>query len=171
MDLMIRTATLDDAEELRSYAIKLFAEDLPGIFRRADPTLEDEMGFIRTHLEPDNSTLLVAVSDGGVVGLLDVLGGTLEQQAHEGTFGVSVDRDHRGRGVGSAMIRAMVAWTPEHGISRLQAWAWASNPRALALYERLGFEREGLCRRAVMVDGEPVDAILIARLLDERRSS
>lgn len=166
MDLGIRTATLDDAEELRAYATKLFAEDLPGIFRRPVPTLDEEIGFIRSRLEPANSTMLVAVSDGAVVGLLDLLGGSLEQESHVGTFGISVDSEHRGRGIGEALIQAMFAWATAHGITRLQAWAWMSNPRALALYERLGFEREGLCRRAVMVDGEPVDVVLLARLLD-----
>jgi len=165
VDLSIRTATLDDAEELRHYAIRLFAEDLPGIFRRSVPSLEDEITFVRSRIEPDNSTLLVAISDGAIVGLLDVLGGSLEQEAHVGTFGLSVDRGHRGRGVGTALIEALFAWAPEHWVTRLQAGAWSSNPRALALYERLGFEREGLCREAVMVDGAPVDVVMIARLM------
>lgn len=166
LDLSIRIATLDDADELRRFAIKLFGEDLPGIFRRPVPSLEDEIGFIRSRIEPDNSTMLLAILDESVVGLLDLLGGELEQEAHVGTFGLSVDREHRGQGIGSALIEALLAWAPEHGVTRIQAWAWMSNPRALALYERMGFEREGLCRRAVMVDGEPVDVVLIARLLD-----
>lgn len=166
MDLQIRTATLDDAPELRRFMIRLLAEDLPGIFRRPVPTLENEVAFIRSRIEPANSTMLLATSDGSVIGLLDLLGEPLEQEAHVGTFGVSVDREHRGRAVGTALIEAALRWAPEHGITRIQAWAWMSNPRALALYERLGFEREGLCRRAVMVDGEPVDVVLLARLLD-----
>ncbi len=40
-----------------------------------------------------------------------------------------------------------------------------NNPKAIALYERLGFVREGLCRHAVVVDGEPIDVVLLARLL------
>jgi RimJ/RimL family protein N-acetyltransferase len=161
----IRTATVEDAAELRLFAIKLFAEDLPGIFRRPIPTLEDELGYIRSRIDPANSTMLVATLDDAVVGLLDFLGGELEQDAHAGTFAISVDSEHRGQAIGTALIEALFAWAPEHGITRVQAWAWVSNPRALALYERLGFQREGLCRAAVMVDGEPVDVIVVARLL------
>jgi hypothetical protein len=36
----------------------------------------------------------------------------------------------------------------------------------MRLYERLGFEREGVLRRAVIVDGEAIDVVLLARLLD-----
>lgn len=165
MDLSIRTATLDDTAELRRFAARLFGEGLPGIFRRPVPTLDEEAAFIRSRIEADNSTMLVATVERSVVGLLDFLGGTLQEEVHAGTFAVSVDRDHRGEGVGTALIEALVAWAPAHGITRIQAWGWTSSPRALELYERLGFEREGLCRQAVMVDGEPVDVVLVARLL------
>lgn len=166
MSVVIRTATEDDAEELRRFAERLLAEQLPGIFERSVPTLDEEREFIRSHLEPANSTLLVASMDGVVVGVIDLVGGTRAEEAHAGTFGLSVDREHRGRGVGTALIEALMAWAPEHGITRIQAWAWANNPGAIALYERLGFEREALCRRAVISRGEAVDVILLARLLE-----
>ena len=165
MSLEIRPATDADAEELRQFAIKLFAEKLPGIFRRPMPTIEVERDFIRSRIEPANSTLLVARLDGDVVGLLDLLGGTLAEEAHVGTFGLSVDREHRGNGIGTALLQALIAWAPEHGISRIQAWAWVNNPRSIALYERLGFQREGLCRQAILCDGQLVDVVILALLV------
>jgi RimJ/RimL family protein N-acetyltransferase len=167
VDLAIVTATHEDAEELRSFASKLFGEHLPGIFRRPVPTLEQEHEFIQSRIEPANSTLLVARLGGDVVGLLDFVGGSLAEETHAGTFGVSVDREHRGQGVGTALIEGLLAWAPEHGIRRIQAWAWANNPGSIALYERLGFVREGTCRRAIVSDGEYVDVVLLARLLDD----
>jgi len=164
--LEITTATLADAEELRAYVERLYAERLPGIFRRAVPTLDEERDYIRAHIEPDNSTMLVARVDGEVAGLLGFAGGESAEDAHAGTFGVSVGAGHRGRGVGSALIRELADWAPAHGIRRIQAWTWANNPGALALYERLGFEREGTCKAAIWSDGELIDAIVVARVLD-----
>ncbi len=111
----IRPATDSDAAELRQYATRLFSEDLPGIFRRPIPTLDEEREFIRSHVEPANSTLLVAVLDGEIAGLVDFVGGTLAEESHAGTFGLSVDRAHRGHGIGTALIEALLAWAPEHG--------------------------------------------------------
>jgi RimJ/RimL family protein N-acetyltransferase len=167
LSLVIREADASDAIELQAYAIKLFAERLPGIFSRPEPTLEDEHAFIASRVEPANSTLLVAVLDGVIVGLVELIGGSLPEEAHAGTFGLSVDRDHRGSGVGTALLRALVEWGPAHGVSRIQAWVWANNPRAMALYERLGFEREGVCRRAIKSDDRLIDAVLVARLLED----
>ena len=40
------------------------------------------------------------------------------------------------------------------------------NDRAIALYERLGFEREGVMRGEVLRDGVLVDTLMMARLFD-----
>jgi hypothetical protein len=79
LDLRIRPATLEDAADLQRFAAKLFGEGLPGIFRRPVPTLDEEAAFIRSRIEPANSTMLVAAIDGSVVGLLDFLGGSLDE--------------------------------------------------------------------------------------------
>jgi len=161
----VRTATLDDVAELRDYAEALYAERLPGIFRREPPTLEQEAEYVRSYLEPDNSTLLVAEADGRIVGLLGLKGESFEEESHVGTFGISVARGARGEGVGTAMIEALLAWAPKHGITRIQGFAWANNPGSIRLYERLGFEREGVCRRAIRTDGAYVDVVTVAMLL------
>jgi len=160
--MQIRTATLDDAPQLCDYAARLFAERLPGIFRREAPTLEQEIAYIGSCTEPANSTLLIAEEDGVIVGLAGLQGETNAEERHVATLAVSVARESRGKGVGTALIEALLAWAPEHGVHRVQLWAWDNNPGALALYERLGFEHEGRCRDALMVDGEPVDTHLLA---------
>ena len=165
MDLSIRHVTESDAPRLREYAIRLFSEDLPGIFRRPDPTLEDEVALIRDSLAQDNGTLLIAEAQGSIVGLVRLIGERLAEEAHTATFAISVDREWRGRGVGTALMRAILDWGATHGITRVQGFVWATNPRALEFYEGLGFQREGLCRRAIIRDGEPID-VFSSRISD-----
>jgi RimJ/RimL family protein N-acetyltransferase len=164
--ITIRTATLEDVEALRDYAGRLFAEHLPGIFRRDTPTIEQELEYLGSYLEPENATILVAEREGGIVGMLGFMGEKLAEEAHSGTLGVSVDAEARGTGIGTNLIEALIDWAPAHGITRIQLLAWANNPGSIRLYERLGFEREGVLRRAIITDGEPVDVLLLARLLD-----
>lgn len=163
--MLIRTATYDDTEALRDYAAALFAEDLPGIFRREVPTLEQEREFIALYLEPVNSTMLVAEAEGQIVGMIGFKGYTLAEEAHSGEFGLSVAREHRGTGVGTALIEALIEWAPAHGISRIEVCSWSNNPRATALYGRCGFEEEGRLRRGIERDGEKIDVIIMGRLL------
>lgn len=164
MDVVIREAVIEDAPALRDYAERLFAEDLPGIYRRDVPTVEEEAAFIRARIEPATSTLLVATVDGLPVGLVDLMGATPPEESHSGTFGISVDKEWRGSGVGGQLIEALMAWAGAHGITRVQGMAWVNNPRALDFYDRHGFTREGVCRSAVVRDGQPIDVVMIARL-------
>jgi RimJ/RimL family protein N-acetyltransferase len=165
VSVSIREATLDDAEKLRRYAGDLFAEHLPGIPRRDMPSLDAEVAFIRSYLDPANATLLVAEEGGEILGNIGLLSGSLSELAHVGEFGISVARDHRGLGIGTALIASLEQWAPAHGIRRIEVRAFASNPGALRLYERLGYEREGVLRGAAYVDGAYVAVIVLAKLL------
>ena len=49
-------------------------------------------------------------------------------------------------------------------LKRLELSVYADNARAIALYERFGFEREGLMRAYAWRNGRHVDAVAMARL-------
>lgn len=165
MSIEIREATLDDAPALHEYALALFAEGLPGIFRREGLTMEQEIAFLRPHVEQGNAVMFVAMDGNRIIGNIGFVGGTLAELAHSGEFGISLANGYRGRGIGTRLIAALEAWAPAHGITRITAHAWETNPGALRLYERLGYQHEGLLRGDVMVDGMPVDVHVLAKLL------
>jgi putative acetyltransferase len=51
------------------------------------------------------------------------------------------------------------------GCHRLELRVATSNAAALALYRKAGFESEGLIRQSAMLDGEPIDELLMGKLL------
>jgi RimJ/RimL family protein N-acetyltransferase len=165
MSVTIREATMDDTVELHGYALALFAERLPGIHSREDLTLEQEIEFLTPYVEQDNAVMFVAEDEGAIVGNIGFVGGKLTELAHAGEFGISVAAGYRGRGIGARLIRALEQWAPAHGVTRIEVRAFSTNPGSLRLYERLGYEHEGLLRRAAMVDGEPVDIFVLSKLL------
>lgn len=166
MNIQVHSASMADLEDLQQFATSLFAEAPPGIYRRSAPTMQEEYDFIASRVTPKNSTLLIARLDGRVVGLLDFLGGTLAEEAHTGTFGISVDKAYRGLGIGTQLIEELMLWALASGIRRVEVRAWANNPRAIRLYESLGFNREGILRDAILTDGTYVDVVLLSYLLD-----
>jgi len=63
---------------------------------------------------------------------------------HAGWLGVSslwTAPDHRGRGLGSAVLRSLLEWGAERGASTAYLQVVEANTAALALYEARGFER------------------------------
>jgi ribosomal protein S18 acetylase RimI-like enzyme len=93
------------------------------------------------------STVLIAQSASGTrLGFIsltvreDVTG---VERGHVRDLGVI--EDARQMGVGSALMRAGEAWARERGLPVLGLDVWATNERARAFYETLGYSRESLC--------------------------
>ena len=110
------------------------------------------------------ATRIVAVIDGKVVGSLG-LDRFEGRRAHVGAFGMAVRDDYAGRGVGTALMTAMIEQADRWlGLTRLELNVFVDNVRAIALYERFGFEREGLMRSYAFRDGAYVDSLAMARV-------
>jgi RimJ/RimL family protein N-acetyltransferase len=108
-------------------------------------------------------TQFVAVDDGRVVGWCDVNPKTHVTQSHSGVLGMGVAASHRGRGVGTALLRATLDAASTKGLTRVELVVRADNAAAIALYERHGFELEGRLREYLVVDSVPYDALLMAK--------
>jgi RimJ/RimL family protein N-acetyltransferase len=82
-------------------------------------------------------------------------------------LGMLVAAGWRGRGVGSALVAAGLAWAREAGAHKVALQVWPHNQAAVALYEKFGFQREGLLRRHYRRrNGELWDAVVMGLLLD-----
>ena len=60
-----------------------------------------------------------------------------------GELGMLVDRDWRGRGVGSALVQAAISRARGQGLHKLCLEVFAHNTAAIALYRKSGFAEEG----------------------------
>ena len=55
----------------------------------------------------------------------------------------------------------------ELGLHRISLGVYDFNPRAIHVYEKMGFKREGIMRDALYWDGEYVDEIMMSVLSHE----
>lgn len=109
---------------------------------------------------------LVAVADGVVVGSCGVHPVyPTPRRRHCATLGISVALPWQRRGIGTELMRRALDWADRWaGYLRLELNVYADNERAIALYERFGFEVEGTFRAHALRDGEYVDSLAMARL-------
>jgi RimJ/RimL family protein N-acetyltransferase len=107
----------------------------------------------------------VALNDADeVVGWCDIIRFDQESFRHGWRLGMGVLPAVRGRGVGRRLAEAAIAAAKAQGAERIELEVFASNTRAIALYEKLGFLREGVKRRARKLDGEFDDIVMMALL-------
>lgn len=110
-------------------------------------------------------TRLVAVIEGKAIGMIGLHPEPNPRRAHAASIGMAVHDAHAGRGVGAALLAAVVDQADRWlNLRRLELTVYSDNGRAIALYERFGFEREGLFRDFAWRDGAYVDAVAMARM-------
>lgn len=78
---------------------------------------------------------------------------------------------HRGKGYGTEAIISMLRYGFKTvKLHRIHLGVYAFNPRAIHVYEKIGFQREGIQRDATYLDGKFHDMIIMSILEDEFRS-
>jgi len=128
-------------------------------------TSQRREAWCRTADEEDRGAWFLAEDDAAqLVGYLAVIRGGAEHA----DFGMAVTADHRGHGVGGALLDAAVAWGREAALSKINCQVWPHNGAALALYRSRGFLVEGRLRRHWRRrNGQLWDVIVMGLVLDE----
>ena len=107
----------------------------PGFYDEVGRKFRDAMG------RPD-SVVLVAEADGDVVGMAygeaRMPSRFSDERALE-VSGVVVRADHRGKGVGRALVREASRFAAERGIPWMELKTFAPNRGAMDFWESLGF--------------------------------
>ncbi len=76
--------------------------------------------------------------------------------------------DNWGKGYGTEATYLIIQYAfNELNLYRLQLTVFEYNPRAIALYEKVGFQKEGVFRKFVERDGQRYDMYLYGLLRDE----
>jgi L-phenylalanine/L-methionine N-acetyltransferase len=133
-----------------------------GTLRPPHPTVASVRKFLEG-VSPDNLLIGAFVGERlvGTAGLHRSRG----RQRHVAGLGMGVADDLTGKGIGTALLRELLDAADNWlDIKRIELTVFHDNQTAIRLYERHGFEREGLHRAFAYRDGAYVDAIAMARL-------
>lgn len=109
--------------------------------------------------------LLVAVDDCRIVGWCDIAPRDIAGFEHTGGLGMGVLAEWRGRGIGSRLLRTVIARCRKRGLEKIELQVFASNRAARALYRKFGFRHEGRRVRARKLHGKYDDVVLMGLLL------
>jgi RimJ/RimL family protein N-acetyltransferase len=130
------------------------------------PPIEGTRAFVQ-HLKNSDSAQFVAVDEAGaVVGWCDIARPMIEGFRHSGRLGMGLLPHVRGQGVGRRLAQATIDAARARGVERIELEVFATNRRAIRLYERLGFVHEGVRARARKLDGQYEDNVLMALVFD-----
>ena len=115
---------------------------------------------------PPGSVSLVAEVDGKVVGHAAIIcSAKSPRRKHVGEIGMTVHAEWKRRGVGTALLQALVDLSERWlNLSRIELTVFVDNEAAVGLYKKFGFEVEGTHRKYAFRNGEYVDCYCMARV-------
>ncbi|MEO7532181.1 MAG: GNAT family N-acetyltransferase [Sediminibacterium sp.] len=160
---MTRQPTTSDAGAIIDYSKTIFAstDQLLNTLDEYTITLENEKTWITTLNENPNAFLLIAESDGAIIGFVFFIPNSKVKNAHTGECGVNVHPAFQGQGIGRQLMQELLDWAKENQqIQKIVLQVFATNKHAIALYKNLGFIEEGRHIKAVkQISGEYVDVL------------
>ena len=109
----------------------------------------------------DDCTLVIETLAGQVVGTIGLHATNRRHGAADLSLGLD-DRRHWGQGYASEAIRLLLRFTfRELGYAKVNLNVYEYNPRAIRLYEHLGFQHEGRLRSTLYTAGRRWDQLLM----------
>ncbi|HXS53534.1 MAG TPA: GNAT family N-acetyltransferase [Usitatibacter sp.] len=162
MDIAIRRAEPDDYEGVW----RTFQDESVYSGTLQTPFTSQEQWRKRLSEHGDADYMLVACAGAQIVGHagLHPLGKS-PRRAHAMTLGIGVTGPWQRKGVGTALMGALVELADNWlNVFRLELTVYADNQPAIALYRKFGFEQEGVLRCYALRGGRYVDAYFMGRL-------
>lgn len=163
----LRKATPADSASLIVFLQKLYAESRFMLFEPDEFTATEaqQAARIEALAKADAGVMFVCEADGEIVGMVFGNRGSARRTRHSLYVVIGVLQDCAGRGVGRSLMEALEGWARAEQLHRIELTVDITNQRAIALYERCGFEREGVKRHARNLGGEYVDEYYMSKLI------
>lgn len=100
-----------------------------------------------------------------ILGHIDLRARPEPHTEHRVLLGMGVHREHRGRGLGRALVEHVIAWAQDEGFAWIDLEYLDTNPAAARLYERSGFVETGRSPDKFRIDGQSIGYVHMARRL------
>ena len=159
--ITIRPVRPEDAPDL--YAAARHPEVARNLMLHPALELAETRQFIDE--TPAGRHYLVAEIGGRAVGAVTLQQVQRPRMHHLGDLGLMVARDYWNVGVGHCLMQAALDLADNWlNLKRVELGVYANNEAAIHLYEKFGFQNEGLRPRWAFGDGGWLDSLLMGRL-------
>lgn len=165
--ITIREAAIGDEGEL----VKLFYTlDQETEFMLMEPgertlSIEQQAEILKQFSQSSAKVIFVALEGNKIVGFIGGTGGEANRNRHSISIAMGVLASHCSVGIGTQLLQRLFDWATLHQFHRVELTVMDSNVRALALYEKLGFEVEGVKRHSLKISGTYINERYMAKLI------
>lgn len=165
--LLVRQAGHDDARSFITLQQTVEAESKFMLYGKNERSVSTQS--VRKRMaewkKSGRSAIFIAILNGNHAGYLLFIGNEAERAAHRASLVIGVLSSCQKKGVGFALLKKAEDWARQHDISRLELTVASANTAACSLYEKAGYEVEGIRKQALLIEGNYHDELYMAKLL------
>ena len=121
----------------------------------------EEMNLIKEIHDDPNSTMIVAKDQEKIVGIASMTGNNNSRLKHRANIGVSVLKEYWNQGIGTNLMSVLIGYAVEAGIEIIDLEVVTDNEKAIALYEKFGFEIIGTYENYMKVNNRYMDVYIM----------
>ncbi|WP_290059119.1 GNAT family N-acetyltransferase [Paraclostridium bifermentans] len=130
-------------------------------------SVEAEQDYIERINSMDNSKNVLIIIEDEIVGIASITSVQKERMKHNGTLGISIRKKYWGIGLGSEIMAYLIDWAKSNKITKkINLLVREDNIRGVKLYEKFGFEKEGLLKKDICVNGVYYNTIAMGLYID-----
>lgn len=111
-------------------------------------------------------SVLVAIQNHQIIGWSS-LNPYSHRCAYDGVADLSIyiDRDYRGKGIGSSLLRALEIIAKENGFRKIVLFTFPFNQLGQGLYKKIGYREVGVFEKQGVMDDHYIDVMIMEKLL------
>lgn len=166
--LLLREAVPNDAPKVLAYLNRVGGESDNLLFGKNAFTMteEQERAVLERQQKAEKTIMLAGFVGEEVVSISSVNAlSSRERVAHRAGVAISVGKAYWNQGIGRKAMEALIQFAKSCGLEVLQLEVRSDNAPAIALYEKVGFEKMGLYKNFMKVNGRSYDAWYMNLLL------
>ncbi|QFG00996.1 GNAT family N-acetyltransferase [Psychrobacillus glaciei] len=128
--------------------------------------LEEYKEFIESTRLEQNSIILLAIFQDEIIGISSINSSQKKRMKHVGTLGIVVSEKFIGQGIGRKLMKQLIHWaTLNRMTKKISLVTREDNTHAIELYEKLGFEKEGLMKKDSFINDSYYNTFVMALFL------
>ena len=166
MEFVIRPVEVSDARGIN------LLRRMPGVFENIlgipSERVKRNEDFIMSMDSNHHQMVAITKDNNGediLIGTAGLMVSANLRMRHSGSIGLMIHKDYQNMGVGTALMKALIDiadnWLM---LIRVDLDVFEDNERAIHIYEKLGFEKEGLKKLASIRNGKYINEYTMARI-------
>jgi len=165
--VVLRTPKWEDLDDLMEL-INALVEEGAEIEYSTKKTREEEVDWLSeaiARLEKREALYMVAEVDGKVVVTSGITKRRFLCENHVGDLGILIKSGYRDIWIGTEMMKILIDQARVMDLKVLTLTVFATNKRAIHVYEKVGFKETGRIPKGIYRNGKYIDRIIMTKIL------